>query len=400
MRISTSAFHNTAIESMLNQQSVLSVTQNQLATGKRIQTPADDPIGAVHVVELNRAIAESDQYTRNAGVATDRLSNEEQSLTDVGALLRRVRELVLQANNGVSDSTSRSSIATELKGRAQELIDIANRRDSNGEYLFAGYATTTQPFARSGASVTYAGDQGSRQLQTGANQFVTDSHSGFAAFMNVRQGNGTFVVAATPGNTGSGSIGTSSVLNAANWAAAQPNTYTVTFTAPNTYQITDSAATIVGGGAFTAGNTIGISGAQLAIDGTPATGDTFTIAPSSKESMFATLDAIVNAVQSATDTPQSQAQMNTQMSNALTQLDQDETQLLNLRGDIGARLSTLDDSKAARENDKIALQSALSDTQDLDYAEAIGRMNRQLLGLQAAQSSYSQVSRLSLFNYL
>jgi flagellar hook-associated protein 3 FlgL len=88
------------------------------------------------------------------------------------------------------------------------------------------------------------------------------------------------------------------------------------------------------------------------------------------------------------------------MFNALTQLDQDETHLLNIRAEIGARMSTLDDSQAARENDKIALQSALSDTQDLDYAEAISRMNRQLMGLQAAQSSYSQISRLSLFNYL
>jgi flagellar hook-associated protein 3 FlgL len=400
MRISTMAFHNTAVESMLNQQSILSVTQNQLATGKRISTPADDPIGAVHVVELNRAIAESDQFTRNAGVAEDRLANEEQSVADAGVLLRRVRELVLQANNGVSDSTSLGSIATELKSRAQELMDIANRRDSNGEYLFAGFATTVQPFSSSGPIVNYAGDQGSRQLQTGPNQFVTDSHSGFAAFMNVQQGNGTFVATAGAANTGSGSLGSSAVLNSASWAAAQPNTYTITFTAPNTYQITDSASTVVGGGAFTAGSAIAINGAQIAIDGIPATGDTFTLAPAQKESMFVTLENIVNAVQSATNAPQSQAQLVTQMFNALTQLDQDETHLLNIRAEIGARMSTLDDSQAARENDKIALQSALSDTQDLDYAEAISRMNRQLMGLQAAQSSYSQISHLSLFNYL
>jgi flagellar hook-associated protein 3 FlgL len=190
------------------------------------------------------------------------------------------------------------------------------------------------------------------------------------------------------------------MLNATSWAAAQPNTYTITFTAPNTYQITDSASTVVGGGAFTAGSAIAINGAQIAIDGIPATGDTFTIAPAQKESMFVTLENIVNAVQSATNAPQSQAQLVTQMFNALTQLDQDETHLLNIRAEIGARMSTLDDSQAARENDKIALQSALSDTQDLDYAEAISRMNRQLMGLQAAQSSYSQISRLSLFNYL
>jgi flagellar hook-associated protein 3 FlgL len=74
--------------------------------------------------------------------------------------------------------------------------------------------------------------------------------------------------------------------------------------------------------------------------------------------------------------------------------------VLNVRAEVGARLSMLDDVQAAREDFNVEVQRNLSNLQDIDYAEAISRMNRQMLGLQAAQQSYTRVSQLSLFNYL
>ena len=66
MRISTSAMHYNALTAMLSQQATLSKTQNQVATGRRVQTPADDPVAAVHILELERALKESEQFGRNA----------------------------------------------------------------------------------------------------------------------------------------------------------------------------------------------------------------------------------------------------------------------------------------------------------------------------------------------
>ena len=66
MRISTAGLHHAALTSLLSQQSVLSKTQTQIASGKRVQTPADDPVAAVHILELQRALAESDQFNSNA----------------------------------------------------------------------------------------------------------------------------------------------------------------------------------------------------------------------------------------------------------------------------------------------------------------------------------------------
>ena len=84
-------------------------------------------------------------------------------------------------------------LATEVRSRLKELVDIANRRDANGEYLFSGYATLTQPFAQTGSSDRLLRRPGRRALQIGPDQRVVDGHSGSDVFMAVTEGNGTFV---------------------------------------------------------------------------------------------------------------------------------------------------------------------------------------------------------------
>ena len=74
--------------------------------------------------------------------------------------------------------------------------------------------------------------------------------------------------------------------------------------------------------------------------------------------------------------------------------------MLQVRSEIGARLSSLDAAESAREDQKVELNRMKSELEDLDYAEAITRMNQQLVGLQAAQASYMRIAQLSLFNYL
>ena len=397
MRISTSAIHQNAIDALHEQQRHLSRTQSQVASGKKIQTPADDPIGAVHILELQRAKAETEQFGRNSLAAIARLTAEEQALADIDTLLQRVRELALQANNATVDATARYGIATELAERVQGLLDLANRQDGNGEYLFAGYATTTRPFARSVAGVNYLGDQGTRFVQIGPTQRVADSHSGFTVFEDIREGNGTFVTDVNIANTGTGIIDTGTVTNLAAWVR---DDYTLTFTSATTWEVRNSAATLVASGAYTPNAGIAFNGVQVSVSGAPQAGDNFSIDASGREDMFTTIDKMIAALQQAGDNPPDRAQLNVQLNAAIQQLDQHSTHVLNVRAEVGARLSMLDDVNAARAAFDVELQRNLSDLQDVDYAEAISRMNRELLGLQAAQQSYSRVAQLSLFNFL
>jgi flagellar hook-associated protein 3 FlgL len=398
MRISTAGIHHAALTALLSQQSVLSQTQGQIASGKRVQTPADDPVAAVHIMELQRALSESDQFDRNADMAKSRLTLEEQALADANTLMQRVQELTVQGNNASVDPASRKMLATEVRSRLKELVDIANRRDANGEYLFSGFATLTQPFAQTGSTVSYFGDQGARALQIGQDQRVVDGHSGTDAFMAVTEGNGTFVTNATAGNAGSGVIAGGTLANPAQWVQGD---YTLRFTsATGDYEIVDSAATVVATGTYTQNSTISFNGANLDMTGMPAQNDSFSIARSRSEDMFTTLSTLAATLESSTATTADRAQFNSSMATALQQLGQASDHLLSVRAEVGTRLSAIDSAQDALADRKVDLETTTSQLRDLDYAQAVSRMNQQLVGLQAAQASYSKIAQLSLFDYL
>jgi flagellar hook-associated protein 3 FlgL len=397
MRISTQGLHNSALGQLLSRSSALAKAQQQIASGTRILTPADDPIGAAQAVELDRALAESKQHERNNTAATNRLSFEEQTLGDATQLLQRVRDLTVEANNPTLDDVARRSIASEVQVRLADLVDLANRRDTNGEYLFSGYSTLTRPFVLSGNTVTYNGDDGTRVLQTGPSQRVTDSHPGSEVFMNIKQGNGTFVTGASGANTGGATIDGGNVRDPAAWT---PGTFTIHFTSPTDYEVLDSTNTQVTVGTYAPGNTIAFNGIEVQIQGTPALDDTFTIAPSTSENMFTTVNNLLTSLQRPSNSTAQNALFATEMGRALQQIDNSMERISEVRSEVGARLSVLSDSTDDQADRQVDLKSQLSQIRDLDYAEAITTLNIQLAGLQAAQQSYAKISGLNLFNYL
>jgi len=398
MRISTSAMHELAVAAILNRQAELAKTQNQVATGKRVQTPADDPVAAAQLHELARTQAQVEQFGRNSSAATGRLQLEEQALADAGSVLQRVRELVVQANTATLTDADRQSIRTELQSRITELQDVANRRDSNGDYLFAGYAAGTQPFARgSSGAVGYLGDAGVRTLQVDAAQYVADSDPGSAVFMDIAAGNGVYTASAATTNGGSGVLDPGNVVDRSQWLADQ---YTIRFTSASTWQVQDSASNIVASGNYTSGGAIAFRGVQVTVSGAPASGDEFTVRSARTEDVFATLDGIVTALGRGASGDAARAQLNSALNGSLQQIDQAANHLLQVRAGVGARLSLLEDGDNARATRTTDLASSVSGLQDLDYASAVSKMSQQYVGLQAAQQSYASLARLSLFNYL
>jgi flagellar hook-associated protein 3 FlgL len=395
-RLSTAGMHGAAIAQILAQQSKLAYTQSQVASGKRVLSPADDPVATTQILDLTRARDQIEQYGKNTVAATNRLETAESALADVGSLLQRVRDLTLQASNITNDSTALASIRTELQARVQELQGISNRRDASGDYLFSGYSAQITPFARGAAGIAYAGDQGTRQLQIGPDQNVAVSFSGQDVFLDIPEGNGTFTTASGV-HAGAGSIDNGQVVNAAAWV---PGNYTVRFTTAGSWDVLDSTNAVIASGAYQQGNAISFNGAQVTVTGTPAAGDTFLIAPASKESIFKTLDDLVSALAAEPADPSSRSQLYTNLAASLQQIDQGLTHVLNLRAETGARLSMIDAATESRDSLDVNLHKSLSEMQDLDYAEAISRMNQQMVSLQAAQAAYTRLGQMSLFDYL
>jgi flagellar hook-associated protein 3 FlgL len=259
-------------------------------------------------------------------------------------------------------------------------------------------STRTQPFARGATnSVSYAGDTGTRTLQTDAAQYVQDGDSGQTVFMAVPQGNGTFVMGAAAGNTGTGII-SGSVQNASTWT---PGDYTLAFTSPTDWKITDSSSAVLASGSnYVAGTAISFNGAQVSVSGAPAAGDSFSINRSRTEDIFKTIDSLISAVGSTPSTDASKAQFQNQMNSTLQQIDQADSNFLNVRTSVGSRLSMLQAVDSSRQDSATQLATSLTGLRNTDYAESVSRLSQQTLSLQAAQQSYAKIANLSLFDYI
>ena len=231
MRVSTGMIFGAGLASIQKQTASQLHTQQQVASGKRILTPADDPVAAARALEVEQAKSTNALYQTNQKAAGEALGLEEGRLVSVGELIRNVRTLAVQGGGGALSDADRRSIATELRQRYDELLGYANATDGNGQYLFSGYMGDTKPFAGSVAGgVSYAGDEGQRRLQVSAARQIAVSDSGNAVFMNIRNGNGSFATSVAATNAGSGIIDAGTVTDPALWnAAANSKDFTLRF---------------------------------------------------------------------------------------------------------------------------------------------------------------------------
>lgn len=417
MRISTSMIFDTGARNMTKLQGDLFTLQNQMATGRRILTPADDPVAAAQALVVSQQQSINSQFIDNQSNAASQLAALEDRLNGIGDLLQEVKSRVVEAGNGAYSDNDRKTLAADIRERYQELLGLANSADAMGNYVFSGFRGTTQPFSVAGTAgsrtVTYQGDDGKRQLQVEASRIMDVSESGSDLFMRIPQGNGQFFVTAgtagTP-NTGSGVIASSSLAG-----GYGGQTYQLVFQSASTFQLKIDGVLQVDASsnpinyAYTSGADIALpdpatpasAAVKLALTGVPAAGDSFTLQPSTNQDIFSTLDQMISALESpvagsATTTAAFQNQLGLISQN----LDQAFDKVLGKQTSIGARRSELDALTSVATDLNLQYQTDLSNLQDLDYTKAISEMSNRQMVLQAAQLSFKQVSQLSLFSFL
>ena len=394
MRIATITFQQDATNQMQQLQSDLAKTQNDLATGKKLHSAADDPAAMSQVNQLNVALSASQQYVTNGNTVSANLTLEEQAMSDATNTMQSIRDLAVQGNDASLTDAQRKDIATQMSQELQDLVSIGNRQDSTGNYLFSGTASGTQPFSQSGSAFSYAGSTTVSQVQIASNQRISAGDSGATVFMNIPAGNGTFTTAAGAANTGAGVIGVGTVVNQAAWV---PGTYNISFTTPSAYQVTDGAGNVVTTGTFTSGDSISFNGISVPINGTPAAGDQFTVAKAGTSSVFSTVSSLITTLSTPGLT---NAQVATQIGGSLQQIDNSISNLSNVSASVGARINSITSSQNAAQSLQTNLTTSVSQLSDVDYAAAITQLNTEEVSLQAAQESYASIAKLSLFNYL
>ncbi len=398
MRVTQGLEQNQFLTSINQLESGISQTQNEISTGLSFTTASQNPVGAGLVTDYNQVLAQSQQYQANGNSAQGGLNIEESALTQAQNALQSLRDLALQANNATISAQDRSAIAAQATQIQGTLLSLANTQDGSGNYIFAGFATQTQPFALNPTGASYAGDQGQRQVQIAAGQTVGVGDNGDLVFNQIKTGNGTFTATAAAGNTGSGILGASTVTDPTAYTGA---TYSIEFTAPTTYQVVNTATNaVVTSGTYTPGQAIVFSGVQVTLSGQPAAGDAFTVAPSTNQSVFTTVQNLITALQQNTSNAASQAQLNNSIGGAINNIDQALGNMQSVQAGVGARINTITTQQSVASTQQVQLKQSISTLQSLDYASAITSLDQQNTTLSAAMQAYTLTQGLSLFKYL
>jgi flagellar hook-associated protein 3 FlgL len=397
MRVTQNLNQTQFLAALNTLESNLSKTQNQISSGQSFTTASQNPVSAGLVTAYNQALAQSQQYDTNSSSAQGSLNTEDSALTQVQSALQSLRDLALEANSGTESSQDLSAIATQATQIQSSLVGLANTQDGSGNYIFGGYSTQTQPFTLTATGATYNGDQGQRQVQIAAGQTVVIGDNGDLVFNQVKTGNGTFAVTAAAGNTGTGVVGATTVSD----PTAYAGTYSINFTAANAYQVVNTATNaVVTSGTYAAGQTIAFSGVQVTLSGQPAAGDSFSVAPSSDQSLFTSVQNLVTALQSTGSGGTAAAQVNNSINSAINNIDQALAQTQTVQSSVGARLNSITTQQSVADDQQVQLKQSISTLQSLDYASAITSLDSQNTTLSAAMQAFTLTQGLSLFKFI
>lgn len=533
MRISTNEIFNVANRGIGDANVAMVKTQQQLSTGLRVLTPADDPVAATKIMQLNESLGRISQFNKNINTAENDLQLEETTLNGVLNLVQRMQEISVQAGNtAILTPQDYKALASEVDARLDELLNLVNTRNANGDFIFSGYKGSTQPFVRLGeGQFEYRGDEGQRQVKVSESVKIPVSDNGKALFMDVSSVKPTLRTSINSANVGVPPIAVSvgQVIDQVAFDAFYPKDMVVTFNADTTltpaaknYTVTErgSGRVLLANQPYVSGASIEVKGAVFSIVGEPASGvpavaasrnfgtdfavafpydftapadETFSINLGGRVETFVldgnvtnttdlaailnsgvngngarlaalgmtvtatgfnaangasfviengsaavsgvmgldtifgsvavngvaakggdqvfidsvdnqdlllTLARLSNAMKTVGSGADSKLLLKNVVDATLTNLGNAQTTLLETTSKLGARFNTIESTRELHLDTELVGKQVLSELQDLDYAEAASRLSKQELILQAAQSAFVRISKLSLFDRL
>ncbi|WP_193091477.1 flagellar hook-associated protein FlgL [Halomonas colorata] len=420
MRISTVTMFEQSTASMNRQQSDFLKVSQQIASGRRVVNPSDDPQAASRAVGVDQSIAITEQYADSRVSARNSLSQTESILNSVSDAVTSAKTLLIQASSDTLSNADRESIASELKGVYETLIGQANATDGNGRYLFGGYKDNAPPFVKTAeGNVEYSGDVNGRQQQVDASRLMPVTENGKTIFQSVPSGAGYIAEAVKEDgtrNTGSVTFSGPQVTDVSDdnygddyrvafGGTEDAPTYTVqrfdeaTNAWSNVEEHVDQPYT---GGTDT--QQLSFGGVKVSLEGQPQSGDQILVAQAGSDQrepdLFKTLESAIRVLETPAESTSERAELRNTLNTSMRDLDNALDNVLTVRASAGARLNELDVIDAVGSNRMMNYTQTLSDLVDLDYAEAISEYSLRQVGLQASQKAFVDIKGMSLFDYM
>ncbi len=392
-RLSTANMYDRTVNNLAERQAKLINVMESATSGKRVLRASDDPVAAAQAERARTRMTrtETDQRALDSQVAI--IKDGESTLGAANTALQEFRSLLVNAGNATYTQTERDALVSQLTSLRDQVAGYANRQDSNGLPLFRSLGSAEQPLQ--GGS--FLGQSG--QTSSGINN-IASTLDGVAAFMNVPTGNGVLAVNMGANNTGKAWTDIGQIIDpAAATAVTGPIDikFTVAADGSTTYSIGGAAAL-----PYKSGDAIAVAGMNLKITGTPADGDSFTVAPSERSDIFSVLDKAIGVVRDAgnPDGTTASGALAHGLAKGLAELDSGMNRMQTVRGfagDLLNRADTIADNLGAR---ALQLETDRSTAEDVDMFAALSEQKTLQTGYTAALQSYAQIQKLSLFDYI
>lgn len=412
MRISTLQSFNKGLNAMLDNQSAVNRTQQQVSTGRRVLTPADDPIAATKILQLQQDNALREQYDKNLTASENRLKLEEAQLSGITDNMARLKELTVKAGDGSQTQSDRQAIASEVREILGATVDLMNSRDAGGEFIFSGFKGGTEPFQINDTGrYDYKGDEGQRFLAIGQSTTVATGDNGKELFEDIPATENTFLTRVNGNNTGTAIINPGFVVDQEEYDQFYPEDMIITFNPESSISPPGPNFTIrqasdgrpvdgMSNVGYVAGDAISVAGTVVTISGDAQPGDEFLVDSSEKQGLTDTIFRLMDGLERLEDNPTDAATLDKLLEDTLNNLAAAQDSISAVRSEVGARLNVVENTRSLAADVELVNKEVLSKLSDVDFAEAVSRLSLESFLLEASQQSYTTIQNLSLFNKL
>lgn len=180
MRVTQGMLASNSLRNLTNSYMKMGKYQDQLATGKKITKPSDDPVVAMKGMFYRSNLSEVEQYKRNLSESYLWMENSEDGVNHVNEALARVRELVVQGANGTLSDTDKEAVGREIEQIKKDIMTVANTQ-INGRYIYNGTNTSQAPATLD--------ENGKIQMSLNTNDYLVEVSRGVSLKANINPGN-------------------------------------------------------------------------------------------------------------------------------------------------------------------------------------------------------------------
>ncbi|OLQ85119.1 flagellar hook-associated protein 3 [Vibrio ponticus] len=392
-----SSFHNyqSVQNDLRRQESKVHHNQAQLASGKKLVDPSDDPMATHYIQNIGQQSEQLKQYVESIVMSRNRLEHHEVIVANAESFIDEGKRTVMEMINGSLSPEDRMAKQREIEELFNNLFTLANTQDESGNYIFAGTKTKIQPFFRDKAdNVSYSGDDYQRKMRVASGLEMAINDPGSKMFMEISNPFGDY----NPNyklQEGSELL----LERATNLDASDDASYKVTFVdmpeGKYGYQL-ERNGSVVKADEYDPSQGIQYKDMSLLVKGKISKGDVIELEPQKTFDMFDSLKRARDLSEGSV----SDASNSAELHQVTRELHAAFIHLNKARSDIGARLSTLDTQEQQHEDFRMTLAKSKSTFEDLDYASAVIEFNENTRALQASQQAFGKAKDLTLFNYI